>query len=125
MRDDIEEIVEECYRHTKRIVISTSGWYDSKVIELAKRFPDIGIRLSLEGMQAVNDELRGRSGGFEKGFNTLLTLRDMGVKDIGFGCTVCDWSSDVCSSDLQFRRHAAAVPAEPGARSGVCNSGIS
>ena len=94
MRDDIEEIVEECYRHTKRIVISTSGWYDSKVIELAKRFPDIGIRLSLEGMQAVNDELRGRSGGFEKGFNTLLTLRDMGVKDIGFGCTVSDTNSE-------------------------------
>lgn len=94
VRDDIEEIVEECYRHTKRIVISTSGWYYSKVIELAKRFPDIGIRLSLEGMQAVNDELRGRSGGFEKGFNTLLTLRDMGVKDIGFGCTVSDTNSE-------------------------------
>ena len=26
VREDLAEIVEECYRHTDRIVISTSGW---------------------------------------------------------------------------------------------------
>lgn len=93
IREDLEEIVEECYRHTKRIVISTSGWYEDRVIALAKRFPQIGIRISIEGLSNKNDELRGREGGFDRGLRTLLTLKDMGLKDIGFGCTVSNHNS--------------------------------
>lgn len=93
VREDLPEIVEECFRHTKRIVISTSGWFDDRVIELAKRFPDIGIRISIEGLRQKNDELRGREGGFDKGYNTLIKLKEMGVKDIGFGCTVSNNNS--------------------------------
>lgn len=94
IREDLAEIVEECYRHTDRIVISTSGWYEDRVIELAKRFPNIGIRISIEGLSQKNDELRGRRGGFDKGLNTLLKLKEMGLKDIGFGCTVSNNNSD-------------------------------
>ena len=93
IREDLAEIVEECYKHTSRIVISTSGWFDDRVIELAKRFPNIGIRISIEGLKEKNDELRGREGGFEKGYRTLLKLREMGLKDIGFGCTVSNNNS--------------------------------
>lgn len=93
IREDLEEIVEECYRHTKRIVISTSGWFEDRVIALAKRFPQIGIRISIEGLSNKNDELRGRDGGFDRGLRTLLTLKDMGLKDIGFGCTVSNHNS--------------------------------
>lgn len=93
VREDLAEIVQECYRHTDRIVISTSGWFDDRVIDLAKRFPNIGIRISIEGLQEKNDELRGRAGGFEKGLRTLKTLREMGLKDIGFGCTVSNNNS--------------------------------
>ena len=63
VREDLAEIIEECYKHSPRIVISTSGWYEERVIEIAKRFPNIGIRISIEGLQAKNDELRGREGG--------------------------------------------------------------
>lgn len=94
IREDLPEIVEECYKHTSRIVISTSGWYEDRVIALAKRFPSIGIRISIEGLSAKNDELRGREGGFDKGLRTLLTLKEMGLKDIGFGCTVSNHNSD-------------------------------
>lgn len=93
IREDLEEIVEECYRHTDRIVISTSGWYADRVVKLARRFPNIGIRISIEGLSQKNDELRGREGGFDKGLTTLLTLKDMGLKDIGFGCTVSNHNS--------------------------------
>ncbi len=93
IREDLPEIVEECYKHTSRIVISTSGWYEDRVIALAKRFPSIGIRISIEGLSAKNDELRGREGGFDKGLRTLLTLKEMGLKDIGFGCTVSNHNS--------------------------------
>ncbi len=93
VREDLADIVTECYRHTGRIVISTSGWFEDRVIELAKQFPNIGIRISIEGLSAKNDELRGRPGGFDRGLRTLLTLRGMGLKDIGFGCTVSNNNS--------------------------------
>ena len=93
VREDLAEIVEECYRHAPRIVISTSGWYGDRVMELARRYPDIGIRISLEGLKEANDELRGRDGGFERGFATLTGLLEMGVRDIGFACTVSDRNS--------------------------------
>ncbi len=93
IREDLPEIVEECYRHAPRIVISTSGWFEERVINLAKRFPNIGIRISIEGLSNKNDELRGRQGGFDKGLRTLLALKSMGLKDIGFGCTVSNNNS--------------------------------
>ena len=93
VRTDLAEIVEECYRHAPRIVISTSGWFEDRVIELARRFPKIGIRISIEGLSQTNDHLRGREGGFDTGLRTLLTLKEMGLKDIGFGCTVSNNNS--------------------------------
>lgn len=93
IREDLDEIVEECYRHTDRIVISTSGWFEDRVVNLATRFPKIGIRISIEGLSQKNDELRGHAGGFDRGLRTLLRLRDMGLKDIGFGCTVSNHNS--------------------------------
>lgn len=93
VREDLPEIVEACYQKTKRIVISTSGWFEERVVALAEKFPNIGIRISIEGLSQKNDELRGREGGFDKGLRTLLTLQQMGVKDIGFGCTVSNYNS--------------------------------
>ena len=54
VRDDLAEIVEECYKHTDRIVISTSGWFEEKVIALAEKYPQIGIRISIEGLSCKN-----------------------------------------------------------------------
>lgn len=93
VREDLEEIVSVMFTKSPRIVISTSGWYEDRVIDLARKFPNIGIRISIEGLQAKNDELRGRPGGFEKGVRILHTLRDMGLKDIGFGITVSNHNS--------------------------------
>ncbi|MDE7471153.1 MAG: radical SAM protein [Paramuribaculum sp.] len=94
VREDLIEIVEECYRHTDRIVISTSGWFEDRIIELCRKYPKIGIRISIEGLSGKNDELRGRYGGFDKALRTLLMLKEMGVKDIGFGCTVSNHNSE-------------------------------
>lgn len=93
IREDIEDIVRVCYTKTQRIVISTSGWFEDRVLHLAERFPKIGIRISIEGLSQKNDELRGHEGGFDKGLRTLLTLKEMGLKDIGFGCTVSNHNS--------------------------------
>jgi len=93
VREDLDEIVEVMFKKSPRIVISTSAWFADRVIALAEKFPNIGIRVSIEGLEKKNDELRGREGGFEKGLYTLKTLKEMGVKDIGFGITVSNHNS--------------------------------
>ena len=94
VRNDLEDIIEVMYKKSDRIVISTSGWHTKKIHKLAERFPDIGIRVSIEGLSQKNDELRGRDGGFDRGMRTLLGLKEMGIKDIGFGITVSNKNSD-------------------------------
>jgi len=96
VRQDLLEIVEILRKLSRRVVISTNGYFTARVIELCRRFPDIGIRISIEGLQANNDAIRGIPKGFEKGRQTLLALREMGLKDIGFAMTV----QDVNRSDL-------------------------
>ena len=93
VRLDLEDIVEVMYTKADRIVISTSGWHTKKIIKLAERFPNIGIRVSIEGLPIMNDDLRGREGGFDRGIRTLLSLKEMGIKDIGFGQTVSNKNS--------------------------------
>jgi Fe-coproporphyrin III synthase len=93
-REDIEEIVEILLTKTNRIVFSTSGYYTDRIIEMAKKYPAIGYRISIEGLSVKNDQLRGREGGFDKGLRTLLELRRMKIKDIGFGITVSNNNSE-------------------------------
>lgn len=90
LRDDIEEIVHTLRKKAQRIVISTNGYFTQKILDLAKKNKNIGIRVSIEGLPAANDELRGVQDGFDHGLRTLLELQRLGFKDIGFGITVSD-----------------------------------
>ena len=94
LRDDLQEIVEVVLPKAERIVISTNGYYTDRVIALARQYPDLGFRISIEGLPAANDELRGLIDGFDHGMRTLLQLREIGCKDIGFGITVSDRNAD-------------------------------
>ncbi|MRR13117.1 radical SAM protein, partial [bacterium] len=94
LREDLAEIVEVVRAKADRVVVSTNGYYTDRVIALAKRFPDLGFRVSIEGLPAANDELRGIENGFDHGLRTLLELRALGVEDIGFGITLSDRNAD-------------------------------
>ena len=94
VRRDLEDIADVLFKKSNRIVISTSGWHYKRIISMAERFPNIGIRVSIEGLSQRNDDLRGRESGFDRGLKTLLSLREMGVKDIGFGITVSNKNSE-------------------------------
>lgn len=90
IREDLKDIVRELYKKSDRIVISTSGFFSDRIVDLCKEFPQIGIRISIEGLEQTNNEIRGLDDGFNRGYTTLKTLVDMGMKDVGFGMTVQD-----------------------------------
>ena len=90
IRDDLKDIVRELYKKSERIVISTNGFFTDRIVDLCKEFPQIGIRISIEGLEQTNNEIRGLDDGFNRGYTTLKTLVEMGMKDVGFGMTVQD-----------------------------------
>jgi radical SAM protein with 4Fe4S-binding SPASM domain len=90
LREDLEEIVSILQKKASRLVISTNGYFTERIISLARKNKKIGIRISLEGLPAANDELRGMKDGFDHGLRTLLELKKIGLRDIGFGITVSD-----------------------------------
>ena len=92
-REDLSDIIKILFTKTNRVVISTSGWYEDRVLAIAKKYPKLGFRISIEGLSQKNDELRGKSGGFDRGLRVLLGLRQLGIKDIGFGITVSNHNS--------------------------------
>ena len=57
---------------------------------MCKEFPQIGIRISIEGLEQTNNDIRGLDDGYQKGYTTLRKLKEMGMKDVGFGMTVQD-----------------------------------
>ena len=90
IREDLKDIVRELYKKSDRIVISTNGFFTDRIVDLCKEFPQVGIRISIEGLEQTNNEIRGLEDGFNRGYTTLKTLVDMGMKDVGFGMTVQD-----------------------------------
>ena len=94
IRQDIPDIVRELYKKSDRIVISTNGYFTDRIIALCREFPKVGIRISIEGLQATNDAIRGIPDGFNRGYRTLKTLVEMKHPDVGFGMTVQDMNCE-------------------------------
>lgn len=90
VRQDLPEIIEVLRGKAKRIVISTNGFFTERIIGLCRRYPELGIRISIEGQQAANDRIRGIPDGYNRTQNTLKELQKLGMKDIGFAMTVQD-----------------------------------
>ena len=90
IRQDLKDIVRELYKKSDRIVISTNGFFTDRIIDLCEEFPEVGIRISIEGLQQTNDEIRGLEDGYKRGYETLKKLVELKHPDVGFGMTVQD-----------------------------------
>ncbi|NVN91134.1 MAG: radical SAM protein [Desulfuromonadales bacterium] len=90
LRQDLDKIIEIALKKTKRLVISSNGYFTERMVALGRKFPQIGVRISIEGLPAANDKLRGIRDGFDHGLRSLIELKNLGIKDLGFGMTVSD-----------------------------------
>lgn len=93
VREDLPVIVDVLARKSRRVVISTNGFFTDRIIEICRKHPDIGVRISIEGLAEANDEIRKIPRGFERALGTLSALKEMKIKDIGFGMTVQDMNA--------------------------------
>ena len=109
LRKDIHRIVEILDTKSDRLEISTNGFFYDRIEAIARDFRDITVRVSLEGLPALNDELRGLENGFDRGLRTILRLKRLGVKDIGFAMTI---SGENCRDLLDLYTLVASMGVE-------------
>ena len=88
LRKDIEDIVKILDKKSNRLEISTNGYFYERIEAIAKKFPNITIRVSIEGLPALNDRLRGIKNGFDHAMRAILRLKKIGLQDIGFAMTI-------------------------------------
>lgn len=88
LRKDIDKIFENLYPRSKLLELSTNGYNTEKIIELANKYPNILIRVSLEGLPKLNDEKRGIKDGFDHALRTMLELKKTKCKNIGFSVVI-------------------------------------
>ncbi len=88
LRDDIEEIFGILYPHAYLLELSTNGYFTDRIIHLAEKYPNILIRVSVEGLPGLNDKLRGIPNGFDHALRTILELKKTKCKNIGFSIVI-------------------------------------
>lgn len=68
--------------------LSTNGYNTDRIVELANRYPNILIRVSIEGLPKINDDKRGLKDGFDHALRTILELKKTKCKNIGFSVVI-------------------------------------
>lgn len=90
LREDIDEIFRILYPKASLLELSTNGYYTDRVVALAEKYPNILIRVSLEGLPAMNDRKRGTKDGFDHALRTMLELKKTKCKNIGFSVVISE-----------------------------------
>jgi MoaA/NifB/PqqE/SkfB family radical SAM enzyme len=88
IRKDIDDIFRILYPKASLLELSTNGYNTEKIVALANRYPNILIRVSLEGLPALNDAKRGTKDGFDHALRTMLELKKTKCKNIGFSVVI-------------------------------------
>lgn len=88
LRRDIDRLFEILHPKASLLELSTNGYNTEKIVQLARKYPDILIRVSLEGLPAVNDAKRGLRDGFDHALRTMLELKKTKCRNIGFSVVI-------------------------------------
>ncbi len=88
LRKDIDDIFRILYPKASLLELSTNGYDTEKIVSLAKKYPKILIRVSLEGLPVLNDIKRGLRNGFDHALRTILELKKTRCRNIGFAVVI-------------------------------------
>lgn len=88
IRKDIDDIFRILYPKASLLELSTNGYNTETIVALANKYPNILIRVSLEGLPKLNDSKRGTVNGFDHALRTMLELKKTRCKNIGFSVVI-------------------------------------
>ncbi|PIP28288.1 MAG: hypothetical protein COX29_01970 [Candidatus Moranbacteria bacterium CG23_combo_of_CG06-09_8_20_14_all_35_22] len=100
LHQDIVEIVKILNRKSPNasIIISSNGFAKelilSKIREIIKIKSNIGVAISIDGLEEIHDRVRGVPSGFKKAISTLEELKKIGVKKLRISFTLGDYNID-------------------------------
>ncbi len=88
----IEIIHKTCPR--ARMVISSNGYavelIQKRIKEIQKVHPGIAVRISIDGLCELHNDMRGRSDFFQRSIETVNKLKELKVADLGISYTASD-----------------------------------
>lgn len=100
LRADLEEIVEIIHEVAPRagIILSSNGYLSDliaqKMAKLVKIHPNTGVRISLDGLNAAHNRIRGIKDMAERAKATIKALNKIGVSNLGVSFTVMEENVD-------------------------------
>lgn len=98
LRDDLPEIIEVIARgHKAKMCISTNGFLPDRIEKQMKQIVKIEakvrVMISIDGIDARHDEVRGLRGAFDKAMNSVKILKQMGV-EVGIAYLATNYNVD-------------------------------
>ena len=100
LRTDLEEIVKTVHKRLpgSRMIVSSNGLMGEKIIpralELKEIFPGIGFAFSIDGIEEMQDYMRGVDGAYKKVIAAVCGLRDNGIRNIRIAYTLTGENSE-------------------------------
>lgn len=94
LRKDLAQICDVLYPKAKTLEISTNGLHIGVLEPIVRAYPDIKIRISIEGFEETNNRIRGEKNGFAKKVDAMQRLIAAGGTDLGFATTFQDENID-------------------------------
>lgn len=93
LRFDLVKIIEVIRQACPdaKLIISTNGMMPELIKQQTERIlkivSDIGVAVSVDGLGAIHDQMRGVPGSFEKAIATIKVLRQIGLKNLRIAFT--------------------------------------
>jgi MoaA/NifB/PqqE/SkfB family radical SAM enzyme len=109
LRKDLLDLCHVLHPKTRTLEISSNGLHGDVLERVVNAYPDVKIRISVEGFEATNDRIRGEKNGFKKKMEAMDRLIAAGGRDLGFATTFQDENlEDV----VHMYRHAQQLKVE-------------
>jgi radical SAM protein with 4Fe4S-binding SPASM domain len=101
LREDLGEILEAAVRRWRGLVLlhfPTNGFLTDRIVSTAERIAALGgprfiVTVSLDGDEALNDEVRGIKGGYRRQMETFKALRQIKGVEAVLGMTVSRYNA--------------------------------
>ena len=97
LREDLEEIVDILISKARHLEMYTNGLKYDALEKIARKYPQIGFWVGMDGILAKNDQIRGEKDGFSQKMAIFERFSALGTKNWGISVTIQDENCDQLS----------------------------